>query len=129
MHITGITDFDATPGTVSFPVGSTVGDIECASFGITDDDIEELEEHFVVSADRNDLFFDAVATVDIVDNDGKLIKVLLEEETTSITYSSLSLQSLQTLVYAHFQCSIPVGNSVLSLWNINNAIALTSSYA
>ena len=69
IYFTGDTDFDDTPVSLSFPAGSSVGDIQCIPITIIDDNIQEDEEFFVVTSDREDLFSDSVATIVIQDND------------------------------------------------------------
>lgn len=79
-------DFDDTAGTVVFPQGSAAGDVHCMSIMIIDDNILELEEHFVVTASREDLFSNSMATVVIQDDDGKAKQI---EDTLPILSSNL----------------------------------------
>ena len=68
-------DFNNTRGTVTFPSGSTAGEMICKSFRIIDDGIQEIDEHFIVTASREDLFSNSIATVVIQDNDGKCLQI------------------------------------------------------
>ena len=67
----GFEDFDSSSKIILFSPGSAVGSINCASFSIVDDEIQESEEFFTVAADRNDLFNVSVARMVIQDNDGR----------------------------------------------------------
>ncbi len=68
----GEDDFESTTQQrASFAPGSGAGTIQCIHLSIIDDQIQEIEEYFIVSADRDDLFSNTAATVVIQDNDGK----------------------------------------------------------
>ena len=71
-HFIGENDFVSVPGIVTFPLGSVAGNIQCLSLTIHDDEIQEIDEHFTVFADREDLFSGAIATVVIQDNDSNV---------------------------------------------------------
>ena len=63
-------DFASTPETLFFQAESLAGAVQCATFRIFDDTVQEGEELVTINADREDLFSDSSATIVITDNDG-----------------------------------------------------------
>ncbi len=67
-------DFSITAGTVNFPVGARRGDSRCVnSITIINDDGVELKEDFLVTLTSNRPVGNSLATITIIDDDGKRI--------------------------------------------------------
>ena len=74
----GSTDYLLAPTVVTFPAGSMLGDRQCVTINITDDEIAEDNELFHVALSTNDADVDLHsicprASVTITDSDGIII--------------------------------------------------------
>ena len=66
-------DFQGATISISFEVGAPIGDEQCAAFGITDDNMMEPMESFMVSASGGEFVNGQISTqVVIGDNDGDI---------------------------------------------------------